>query len=195
MHVIWSWVFCDLLAEIPLIGRNTNQSSIDAQGKAERAVDGNTNGHYGGDSCTHTGSCNVSLSAFDHSHTVLIYRRSERVGPFIRICRPDRNENEARNCQQMQMCGTRVWKKFLYSHFLINWHVNEYAVNIPFYKSLLALYNSWRIIILLTSMQFFHRGYVAEFCTVPQCSRSSNKNGDDFDIFSWFLPYLDLNQY
>ena len=32
-------------------------------------------------------------------------------------------------------------------------------------------------------MQFFHRGYVAEFCTVPQCSRSSYKNGDDFDVF------------
>ena len=22
-----------------------------------------------------------------------------------------------------------------------------------------------------------------EFCTVPQCSRSSNKNGDNFDVF------------
>ena len=27
--------------------------------------------------------------------------------------------------------GTRVWKIFLKSRFLINWHVNEYAVNIP----------------------------------------------------------------
>ena len=61
--------------------------------------------------------------------------------------------------------------------------MNEYAVNIPSINLLLALYNSRRIIILLTSMQFFHRGYVAEFCTLAQCSRSSNKNGDDVDVF------------
>ena len=55
------------------------------------------------------------LNRIDHSHIVLIYRRSERVGPFTRICRPDRNGNEScpgRNCQQMQMYGTRVKENF-----------------------------------------------------------------------------------
>ena len=59
------------------------------------------------------------------------------------------------------------------------WICGKYS----FYKSLIALYNLRRMIILLTSMQCFHRGYVAEFCTLAQCSRSSNKNGDDFDVF------------
>ena len=36
------------------------------------------------------------------------YQRSERVGPFTRICRPDGTKSKAcpgQNCQQMQMCG------------------------------------------------------------------------------------------
>ena len=114
------------------------------------------------------------------------YRRSERVGPFIRICRPDRTENEScpgRNCQQIQMCGDESLKeiseKSLFDKLTCEWIWGKYS----FYKSLLALYNSRRIIILLTSMQCFHRGYVAEFCTLAPCSRSSNKNGDDFDFF------------
>ena len=58
---------------------------------------------------------NFTVECIDHSHIVLIYRRSERVGPFTRICRPDRTGNEScpgRNCQQMQMYGTRVKENF-----------------------------------------------------------------------------------
>ena len=61
-------------------------------------------------------SCSAPLIAcIDHSHIALIYRRSERVGPFTRICRPDWTGNEScpgRNCQQMQMYGTRVKENF-----------------------------------------------------------------------------------
>ena len=84
-----------------------------------------------------------------------------------------------------------ISEKSLSDKLTCEWICGKYS----FCKSLHALYNSRRIIILLTSMQCLHRGYVAEFCTLAQCSRSANKNGDDFDVFLWFLPYLDLNQY
>ena len=65
--------------------------------------------------CSYSTGYGIFWNGIDHSHLVLIYRRSERVGPFTRICRPDRTENEAchgQKCQQMQICGTRVKENF-----------------------------------------------------------------------------------
>ena len=47
------------IAEIPLIGKGTSQSSTAHRGTAERAVDRNVDGNYNSDSCTHTGNCNA----------------------------------------------------------------------------------------------------------------------------------------
>ena len=127
-----------------------------------------------------------NIIPIDQFHIVLIIDDLNGLGhlsEFADQIEPKTSLALGRNCQQMQMCGDESLKeiseKSLSDKLTCEWICGKYS----FYKSLLALYNSRRIIILLTSMQFFHRGYVAEFCTLAQCSRSSNKNGDDFDVF------------
>ena len=70
----------------------------------------------------------------DHSHIVLIIDDLNGLGhlsEFADQIEPKTSLALAEIVNKCRCVGTRVWKKFLKSRFLINWHVNEYAVNIP----------------------------------------------------------------
>ena len=69
-------------SEIDLTGLTPTQTSVHGGGVPERAVDGDTNGNWGGNSCTHTSSSNdtwwrVQLPGRHMITKVALYNRSE----------------------------------------------------------------------------------------------------------------------
>ena len=77
------------------------------------------------------------LQLIDHSHIVLIIGDLNGLGhlpEFADQIEPKTRLAMAEIVNKCRCVGTRVWKKFLKSRFLINRHVNKYAVNIPFIK-------------------------------------------------------------
>ena len=69
-------------SEIDLTGLTPTQTSVHGGGVPERAVDGDTNGNWGGNSCTHTSSANnpwwrVQLPGRHMITKVVLYNRSD----------------------------------------------------------------------------------------------------------------------
>ena len=69
-------------SEIDLTGLTPTQTSVHGGGVPERAVDGDTNGNWGGNSCTHTSSANnpwwrVHLPGRHMITKVVLYNRSD----------------------------------------------------------------------------------------------------------------------